>query len=289
MKNKHKNSTDEKSESSKESSEQSTKNLNVEEIDSVSPQKRKGTIWKILFPDKKNETEGTELERLVWKQVEYQISKNPNVINCCNELENFENSEEANVMDKHEFTLIKNRISAQLSRERRQAILHSLINVCLENIKAKRELDDDIDEAKNIIKSTIWEWWKTKFKEMTNLHKNSTINKEAASDAHTKPKQKKNSMISISRNGTFALIMSLAVFACIATMSLLPQTENKPLMINTNLNLLNYGEEIQSLNNMEKRYLRSTSENFDDVAETPKVVDIEKLSQKRVIRFNSVS
>ena len=289
MKNKHKNSTDEKSESSKESSEQSTKNLNVEEIDSVSPQKRKGTIWKILFPDKKNETEGTELERLVWKQVEYQISKNPNVINCCNELENFENSEEANVMDKHEFTLIKNRISAQLSRERRQAILHSLINVCLENIKAKRELDDDIDEAKNIIKSTIWEWWKTKFKEMTNLHKNSTINKDAASDAHTKPKQKKNSMISISRNGTFALIMSLAVFACIATMSLLPQTENKPLMINANLNLLDYGEEIQTINNMEKRYLRSTSENFDDVAETPKVVDIEKLSQKRAIQFNSVS
>lgn len=65
MKTKHKNSTDEKSETSKDFSEPSTKNLNLEEGDSISPQKRKGTIWKILFPDKKSEAQGTELERLV--------------------------------------------------------------------------------------------------------------------------------------------------------------------------------------------------------------------------------
>lgn len=283
MKNKHKNSTDEKSETSKDSSEPSTKNLNIEENDSVSPQKRKGTIWKILFPDKKSEIEGTELERLVWKQVEYQISKNPNVISWWNELENFENSEEANSMDKHEFTLIKNRISAQLSRERRQAILHSLINVWLENIKAKQELDSDIDEAKKIIKSTICDGWKTKFKEITSGKcMNSTINKEAASDTHSKSKTKKSSALSISRNGTLAILMSLAVFAWIATIGLLPSTENKQMMVNTNLSLIDYSSEIQTINSMEKRYLRSSTETFDEAVESPKVLDIEKLTQQEL-------
>lgn len=117
-------------------------------------------------------------------------------------------------MEKHEFTLIKNRISAQLSRERRQAILHSLINVCLENIKAKRDLDDDIDEAKNIIKSNICDGCKTRFKEIASGKcLSSTLNKQAASDAQTKSKPKKTSALSISRNGTLAIIMSLAVFA----------------------------------------------------------------------------
>lgn len=54
--------------------ETTSKNPSGEE-DSVLPQKRKGTIWKILFPDKKSEKHGTELERLVCRQVEYQISK----------------------------------------------------------------------------------------------------------------------------------------------------------------------------------------------------------------------
>lgn len=46
---------DEKSESGKSSAVLSTKSPTGEDEDSVSPQKRKGTIWKILFPDKKSE------------------------------------------------------------------------------------------------------------------------------------------------------------------------------------------------------------------------------------------
>jgi len=159
-------STEDKiSDDSKDSSEQSTKKESAEESDeSVNPQKRKGTIWKILFPDKKSEKHGTELERLVCRQVEYQISKNPKVKKSYNELEKFENSEEGQTMNRSEFTKKKNRISAQLSRERREAILHSLINVCIENIKAKKELDSDIEEVKRVLKATICQECTSKLK-----------------------------------------------------------------------------------------------------------------------------
>lgn len=143
-------------ESSKSISSPSNEKESAEDDDdSVNPQKRKGTIWKILFPDKKSEKHGTELERLVCKQVEFQISKNPKVIKSYTELEKFEHSEEGKNMDRSEFTKKKNRISAQLSRERREAILHSLMNVCIENIKAKKELDSDIEEVKRVLKETL--------------------------------------------------------------------------------------------------------------------------------------
>lgn len=146
---------DTKSESESNFDKTSTKSPNGEVPDAVSPQKRKGTIWKILFPDKKSEDEACELERLVCKQVEQQISIDPKVIKCYNELTQFEDSQESKEMSRSEYTKKKNRISAQLSRERREAILHSLIAVCIDNIKAKKELDEDITEVREVLKETL--------------------------------------------------------------------------------------------------------------------------------------
>lgn len=123
--------------------------------DKIFPQKRKSTIWKILFPKKTFEHPDCDLERLVCSQVENQIAKNEKVIECYRQLRVFEDSEEAKSMTKADFIKQKNRISAQLSRERREAIMHSLIDVCLNNIKAKKELDADIEEVKQVLKESL--------------------------------------------------------------------------------------------------------------------------------------
>jgi hypothetical protein len=123
--------------------------------DSITPQKRKGTIWKILFPDKDIEDRECDLERLVCSQVENQIAKDLKVIECFKQLKAFESSPEGLNMSKVEYTKKKNRISAQLSRERREAIMHSLINVCITNIKAKKDLNADVEEVKHLLKDTL--------------------------------------------------------------------------------------------------------------------------------------
>lgn len=145
--------TDEKSE--RFSSSQSTKSPPRDDEENVNPQKRKGTIWKILFPDKKFKDVDCELERYVCAQVETKISQDPKVLKIYNDLQAFEESEESKKMLKDLYTKQKNRMSAQLSRERREAILHSLINVCIENIKAKKEMDKDIVEVKQVLKDTL--------------------------------------------------------------------------------------------------------------------------------------
>ena len=197
--------------------------------ESVAPQKRKGTIWKILFPDKKYDDPAFELERLVCTQVEFQISKDPKVIKSYQELKVFEESEECKQMTKAEYTKKKNRISAQLSRERREAIMHSLINVCIQNIKAKKELDEvegDIDEARQILKDTLCDTCCTKLK-------GATLQKEAPSTLGIKPSKgpkvtpkKNNPGIVVSRPGTWGLLMSFAVIACVFSVAFLNVNES---------------------------------------------------------------
>ena len=145
--------------------------------DSITPQKRKGTIWKILFPDRDIEDDECELERLVCSQVENQIAKDLKVIECFKQLKAFESSPEGLNMSKVEYTKKKNRISAQLSRERREAIMHSLINVCITNIKAKKDLNADVEEVKHLLKDTLCSDCKISLRGKPNP---STINRKIA-------------------------------------------------------------------------------------------------------------
>ena len=222
-------SSDQSSDYSKSHSDPASKTQsNRGDDEFVTPQKRKGTIWKILFPNKKSESSSNELERLVWRQVEQEIAKNPKVIKSCNELEAFEASEEGKSMDRSEFTKKKNRISAQLSRERREAIMHSLIKVWIENIKAKKELDSDVDEVKRILKETLCSGCKDNLRGLSKGKNPSTLKMQASVDKASK-KNKKNPAISISGGGAMQIIMSIAaiaVFACIASVSLSPNTQD---------------------------------------------------------------
>ena len=59
-------SSDQSSDYSKSHSDPASKTQsNRGDDEFVTPQKRKGTIWKILFPNKKSESSSNELERLV--------------------------------------------------------------------------------------------------------------------------------------------------------------------------------------------------------------------------------
>lgn len=53
-------------------------------------------------------------------------------------------------------------------------------------------------------------------------------------------------------------------------------------MLRDNLNIVDFSNEIQTINSMEKRYLRSATETFDEAVESPKVLDIENLSQQEL-------
>lgn len=193
--------------------------------ETITPQKRKGTIWKILFPDKNFSDVNCELERLVCSQVENQIANNPKVIECYRQLKAFEESEEAKAMTKGDFTKQKNRISAQLSRERREAIMHSLINVCINNIKGKKELDDDIEEVKHVLKESLCDTCSTNLRGAhCSSHKPSTVNKPAAGSFKVKDK-KSNAAITVSRPGTWGLLMSFAVIACVFGVAFLGQED----------------------------------------------------------------
>jgi hypothetical protein len=183
--------------------------------DSITPQKRKGTIWKILFPDKDIEDDECELERLVCSQVENQIARDLKVIECFKQLKAFESSPEALNMSKVEYTKKKNRISAQLSRERREAIMHSLINVCVTNIKAKRDLNADVEEVKHLLKDTLCSDCKHSLRGKPNpTVRPTTIHTKAACDTKEK---RKNPGITITRPGAWGIVMSFAVMACIFT------------------------------------------------------------------------
>lgn len=249
---------DTKSESESNSDRTSTKSPTGDATDSVSPQKRKGTIWKILFPDKKSEDEGRELERLVCRQVEQQISTDTKVIKCYNDLTQFEESHESKEMSRSEYTKKKNRISAQLSRERREAILHSLIAVCIDNIKAKKELDEDIEEVKEVLKETLCDSCCGKLKgakHSEHSQKPSTLSKNTATLPHISNRNKKNSSMTIHRPGAWGLLMSFAVIACVLSVAFLDGNGG-----NSSIGGLPASQDYAT-----PRYLRSDSSSFDTI------------------------
>ncbi|CAI2385556.1 unnamed protein product [Moneuplotes crassus] len=212
----------------KSSSKESTTTLSEEKkSNKITPQKRKGTIWKILFPNKAYDDKKCELERLVCGQVESQISQNPKVIECYNQLKAFEKSKEAKNMTKGDFTKQKNRISAQLSRERREAIMHSLINVCINNIKGKKELDADIEEVKAVLKESLCD---TCTKNLSGAQctpkRPSTVNIKASSSMNFNQK-KSNPALTVSRPGAWGLLMSFAVIACVFGVAFMGSENNQ--------------------------------------------------------------
>ena len=247
--------------SSQESEEESdslgsTTKSPISSQNAVAPQKRKGTIWKILFPNKSSDGFDNELERLVCTQVEHQISRDPGVIKSFQELKRFEDSKETEQISKSEYTKKKNRISAQLSRERREAIMHSLINVCIENIKAKKELDGDIEEVKQVLKDTLCQDCCSKLKGTPAPEAcQSTLNikKSGAS----KPKSKKKTPgIVVRRPGSWGLLMSFAVIAWVLSVAFMSVKESHTSEMGTS----DVGTEL-----MNSRYLREDSSMYQDI------------------------
>ena len=44
-----------------------------------------------------------------------------------------------------------------MSRDRRSAIVQSLMDLCVENVRRREELERELDEAKHILKRTLCE------------------------------------------------------------------------------------------------------------------------------------
>ena len=133
-------------------------------------------------------------------------------------------------MTKSEFTKQKNRISAQLSRERREAIMHSLISVCINNIKAKKELDADIEEVKQVLKESLWGSCNSNLRGVQcSSEKPSTLHIKASGDKEMKDINEKKSIsaISVSRPGTWGLLMSFAVIAWVLGVALISPEDSK--------------------------------------------------------------
>jgi len=87
-----------------------------------------------------------------------------------------------------------------------------------------------------------------------------------ASKDPTSNKPKKVSALSISRLGAYSIIMSLAVFACIAAVTLVPG-DNQFRMVSMNKSLMpQIGHEASNFEMPmpKKRFLQSDSNNFDN-------------------------
>jgi len=117
--------------------------------------KKKDTIWKIVLPNV-NRKNATSSERRVVDKVESLIDKNPRVMKSLSQLHSLENGNvRYSKSEKEKFTIKKNRISAQLSRDRRSAIVQSLMELCVQNVSKRDEIETDLDEAKEILQKTL--------------------------------------------------------------------------------------------------------------------------------------
>lgn len=183
----------------------------------LTAQKRKGTIWKIIFPELDMQDKKHKLERRVCSQVEAKVDEDPTVRKWAKKLVDFEDSKEAQAMSKDEFTKQKNRISAQLSRVRRNAIMQSLIQVCIYNIKTKMEQDDDIKEVKEVLKDHMCRDCKEKFTGAScSDPRPSTLHHSPSSS----PSHRENRpAITFTRGGAFNIFMGLALVACIMSVA----------------------------------------------------------------------
>ena len=86
--------------------------------------KKKDTIWKIIMPDKRRE-HATDSERRLVEEVEAMIEQRPQVQKTLRALQELDEktTEDSTKDAKERYTVKKNRISAQLSRDRRSAIV----------------------------------------------------------------------------------------------------------------------------------------------------------------------
>jgi hypothetical protein len=127
-------------------------------------------------------------------------------------------------MSKDDFTKQKNRISAQLSRVRRNAIMQSLIQVCIFNIKAKMEQDEDIEEVKQVLKEHLCRECKGKFtgNKCPNDKPSTLSNSPSNSPSH----RDNRPAVTFSRGGAFNIFMSLALVACIMSVAFIGTGEH---------------------------------------------------------------
>lgn len=104
----------------------------------------------------------------------------------------------------------------------------------MENIKAKKELDSCIEEVRSVLKHTLCTDCKGKLQNVEHSEKPSTLKMQASQDQTIK-KNKKAPAITVSSGGAFKMIMSiaaLAVVACIAGITLSPQSSNTIMLAN---------------------------------------------------------
>ena len=104
------------------------------------------------MPDK-SRNHATEQEQRVVEEVEQMIERRPNVLKTLQALNDLETNNTRENRDK--YTVQKNRISAQLSRDRRSAIVQSLMELCVTNFEKRDALERDLEDAKDILQKTL--------------------------------------------------------------------------------------------------------------------------------------
>lgn len=119
--------------------------------------KKKDTVWKIIMPGK-NRKYATFTEQKVVREIESLIDKQPLVQKSLTQLKEIDEAiqnSSPNQSKKNEYTSKKNRISAQLSRDRRSAIVQSLMELCVSSMEQKEELEGELEGARDILKKSL--------------------------------------------------------------------------------------------------------------------------------------
>ena len=107
--------------------------------------------------------------------------------------------------------------------------MHSLINVCINNIKVKKELDADIEEVKQVLKESLCDSCSSSLRGAQCISERpSTLHVKVSEDKNWKIKMKNNiPAISVSRPGTWGLLMSFAVIAWVLGIALISPEDSK--------------------------------------------------------------
>ena len=110
--------------------------------------------------------EASAIQREVADQIESMIDNTPECQKSIRQLCELEAPGAIEKLggSKTEYTNKKNRISAQLSRDWRSQIIQTLMDLCVQNIERRRELEDQLEGAKDVLKETICDDCKTNLK-----------------------------------------------------------------------------------------------------------------------------
>ena len=152
------------------------------------------------------------------------IEKTPQVKKTLQALSELDESnlENSNRGGKEKYTVKKNRISAQLSRDRRSAIVQSLMELCVQNIEKRKHMEQELEEAKDILKRTLCDGCKGNLKQRVKLPQNRS------------KQQKKHSGISIRGKGGNAFIMSILALSVALVSVYSPDSSSKaPIIVPT--------------------------------------------------------